>query len=224
MRRVRPAHARVHRRPVPDLQAAPERVPRRAQRSLHGRLLADHALRGCQGGALGLAHVHVLGCRGDRDPDDHAAHAGPRRRSSSTRRATRATATSSARSSGASASRSWSPRCGPHRGPDRPDRRPRQRRSGQGAGLRALEPTLGLFLGLPDEDRPLWLAWVKRMHASVHDLEDARRATQEFWEYIECVVAERRQATPGRLHVIPAHGRDRRASGSTRPRSATSCT
>jgi cytochrome P450 len=54
--------------------------------------------------------------------------------------------------------------------------------------------TLGLFLGLPDEDRPLWLAWVKRMHASVHDLDDARRATQEFWEYIERVIAERRRA------------------------------
>ena len=51
--------------------------------------------------------------------------------------------------------------------------------------------TLGLFLGLPDEDRPRWLAWVKRMHASVHDLEDARRATREFWDYVEGVIAER---------------------------------
>ena len=53
--------------------------------------------------------------------------------------------------------------------------------------------TLGLFLGLPGEDRPRWLAWVKRMHASLHDLEDARRATQEFWEYVEGIIATRRE-------------------------------
>ena len=53
--------------------------------------------------------------------------------------------------------------------------------------------TLGLFLGLPSEDRPLWLAWVKRMHASLHDLEDARRATQEFWDYVEGVIDARRK-------------------------------
>ena len=53
--------------------------------------------------------------------------------------------------------------------------------------------TLGLFLGLPDADRPLWLGWVKRMHASVHDLADAQRATQEFWDYIEQIVNARRR-------------------------------
>jgi len=56
--------------------------------------------------------------------------------------------------------------------------------------------TLGLFLDLPERDRPRWLAWVKRMHASIHDLEDARRATQEFWEYVDAFI-ERRRAQPG---------------------------
>lgn len=53
--------------------------------------------------------------------------------------------------------------------------------------------TLGLFLDLPREEGPRWVAWIKRMHASVHDRADARRATDEFRAYVEEIVAARRR-------------------------------
>lgn len=53
--------------------------------------------------------------------------------------------------------------------------------------------TLGLFLDLPEGDRRRWLGWVKRMHGSVHDAQDARLATSEFWAYVEGIVEERRR-------------------------------
>lgn len=53
--------------------------------------------------------------------------------------------------------------------------------------------TLGLFLDLPKEDGPRWVSWIKRMHGSVHDVDDARKATREFHRYVDELVAARRR-------------------------------
>ena len=56
--------------------------------------------------------------------------------------------------------------------------------------------TLGAFLGLPQEDAPRWAGWVEAFHRSVEDRELAVKATQEFNEYLDALIGERR-ATPG---------------------------
>jgi cytochrome P450 len=53
--------------------------------------------------------------------------------------------------------------------------------------------TLGRFLDLPDEDGPRWVGWIKRLHGSVRDMDDARAATAEIRGYVEGLVAERRE-------------------------------
>jgi cytochrome P450 len=56
--------------------------------------------------------------------------------------------------------------------------------------------TLGRFLGLPEEDTPLRLAWVGRMFASVEDRAGALAASQELGACIDELVAAR-DAQPG---------------------------
>ena len=56
--------------------------------------------------------------------------------------------------------------------------------------------TLGAFLGLPQEDAPRWAGWVEAFHRSVEDRGLAVKATQEFNEYLDALIGERR-ATPG---------------------------
>ncbi|MGH3519256.1 MAG: cytochrome P450 [Haloechinothrix sp.] len=55
--------------------------------------------------------------------------------------------------------------------------------------------TLSEFLSLPATDEPLWLGWVTRLFHSARELDDARRATAEFHDYIDTLVTER-AATP----------------------------
>lgn len=51
--------------------------------------------------------------------------------------------------------------------------------------------TLASFMDLPEEERSLWVAWVRRMY-DPRDLEDGRRATGEYYSYIDDLVERRR--------------------------------
>ncbi len=54
--------------------------------------------------------------------------------------------------------------------------------------------TLGMFMGLPVEDQPKWGDWVRRMfEGSINDPEEQKRAGQEFQDYLDGLVAERKQ-------------------------------
>lgn len=50
--------------------------------------------------------------------------------------------------------------------------------------------TLAAFMGLPDEDRSRWAAWVRRMYDAV-DREDAAAAGREYFAYVDALVAAR---------------------------------
>ncbi len=53
---------------------------------------------------------------------------------------------------------------------------------------------LALFIGLPDEDKSLWVDLVRRsFEGSVRDHEDAARAGAEFRDYIDGLIAARRE-------------------------------
>lgn len=53
---------------------------------------------------------------------------------------------------------------------------------------------LALFIGLPDEDKSLWVDLVRRsFEGSVRDREDAARAGAEFRDYIDGLIAARRE-------------------------------
>lgn len=54
--------------------------------------------------------------------------------------------------------------------------------------------TLGMFMGLPVADQPLWADWVRRMfEGSIKDPEGQKRAGREFEEYLDNLVAERKE-------------------------------
>ena len=54
--------------------------------------------------------------------------------------------------------------------------------------------TLGMFMGLPLEDQRKWGDWVRRMfEGSINDPEEQKRAGAEFQDYLDGLVAERKQ-------------------------------
>ena len=54
--------------------------------------------------------------------------------------------------------------------------------------------TLAMFIGLPDEDKELWIELVRRsFEGSVRDPEDAARAGAEFRDYIDRLIADRQK-------------------------------
>lgn len=54
--------------------------------------------------------------------------------------------------------------------------------------------TLGIFMGLPVEDQPKWGDWVRRMfEGSIKDPDEQSRAGKEFQDYLDALVAERKE-------------------------------
>jgi cytochrome P450 len=56
--------------------------------------------------------------------------------------------------------------------------------------------TLARFMGLPDEDRTLWVDWVRRMY-DASDPDGASAAAEEYHRYIDELVASRDSASSG---------------------------
>lgn len=56
--------------------------------------------------------------------------------------------------------------------------------------------TLAEFTGLPKDDADKWVTWIQRMF-DVHHAEDAKRASSEFGDYIDDLIAKRRKEPCG---------------------------
>jgi len=56
--------------------------------------------------------------------------------------------------------------------------------------------TLAAFTGLPEADADRWVAWIRRMF-DVRDRDDGARASREFGDYIDALIAARRQEPCG---------------------------